>query len=571
MLGWAAFALACSVFVLPVVNPDIYWHLSAGKYTVAHLAPPRADFLSWPLYGREWVDFEWLPQVIYYLLHLAGGFRALQVFKALLLAGVLLTFRSTLLLYGRRSALPLLLPFFALGLMSNCDLRPENFTLLFFALTLLALEKSRLGGRPPGLPATAAFFAFWANLHAGFAYGLALIGLYAAGEAFSEQLPYVYGSGPLARPGRSLAYLKALGAGLAASLANPYGWKIFPVMLDHQRHMAELQAHMQEWGRVTFSTPYQWPFALVLAGAFGSAAYFLLKRRHVVYQHVAVLMFFSLAASGHARHIPFFIMTACVFTAALPWKEAGSRARRVPAAAAALLLAGMAWFFPAKVWSNYSSEPRIHKWRSEGLAHFLKTNKAELAGLKLFNNWGWGGWIGWELGPDYRPFVDGRYLFHDRIGDMAGLQLDARSWDRLAGRYGFDLALLPNDSPLVPVRQVVPGAGERVLWRPAYLFYMPNRDWAVVYWDRDIIALARRGAVPAGWLAEHEFRWLRPGDILNVTLPLIGGKLPLSVLKGEAERYEKYCGGRGPAPYSAARLMRNLEELCSRKGVKCAR
>ena len=58
LLGWAAFALACSAFVLPVVNPDIYWHLSAGKYTVAHLAPPRADFLSWPLHGQEWVDFE---------------------------------------------------------------------------------------------------------------------------------------------------------------------------------------------------------------------------------------------------------------------------------------------------------------------------------------------------------------------------------------------------------------------------------------------------------------------------------------------------------------------------------
>jgi hypothetical protein len=30
ILGWAAFAFACSAFVLPVVNPDVFWHLAAG-------------------------------------------------------------------------------------------------------------------------------------------------------------------------------------------------------------------------------------------------------------------------------------------------------------------------------------------------------------------------------------------------------------------------------------------------------------------------------------------------------------------------------------------------------------
>ena len=97
MLGWGAFAFAASVFFLPVLNPDIYWHLSAGKYTLAHLGPPRTDFLSWPLAGAEWVDFEWLPQVFYYLLHKAGGFRALLLFKVLVLALTLLQSRGDVL------------------------------------------------------------------------------------------------------------------------------------------------------------------------------------------------------------------------------------------------------------------------------------------------------------------------------------------------------------------------------------------------------------------------------------------------------------------------------------------
>ncbi len=113
LLGWGAFAFSASAFLLPLINPDLYWHLSAGKYTLAHGGPPHTDFLSWPLAGADWVDFEWLPQVLYYLLHKLGGFRALFAFKVLLLSLLLLVFRAIVLLYGRRAALPFLLPFFA--------------------------------------------------------------------------------------------------------------------------------------------------------------------------------------------------------------------------------------------------------------------------------------------------------------------------------------------------------------------------------------------------------------------------------------------------------------------------
>ena len=296
------------MFFLPVLNPDIYWHLPAGKYTLAHLGPPRTDFLSWPLAGAEWVDFEWLPQVFYYLLHKAGGFRALLLFKVLVLALTLLVFRATALLYGRRAALPFLLPLFTAAIMPNCDLRPENFTLLFFSLTLYFLEKSRLSPIPSGVRSRAAFlffFALWANTHAGYLYGLALIGLYAAGEFFTEQLPYIYGKAPFARPGRSLEYLKLFFLSLATSLANPYGWKIYDVISNHQRHISTLQDHIQEWAALDFNNAYQWPYALVLAVAMCSFAFFLLRRRHVVYAHFAALLFFAWASASHLRHIPF--------------------------------------------------------------------------------------------------------------------------------------------------------------------------------------------------------------------------------------------------------------------------
>ncbi|MBI5210537.1 MAG: hypothetical protein HY927_11255, partial [Elusimicrobia bacterium] len=38
--------LAASGFLTPVVNPDLYWHLSAGRLMAETLSVPRADWLS---------------------------------------------------------------------------------------------------------------------------------------------------------------------------------------------------------------------------------------------------------------------------------------------------------------------------------------------------------------------------------------------------------------------------------------------------------------------------------------------------------------------------------------------
>lgn len=575
ILGWAAFAFACSAFVLPVLNPDVYWHLAAGKYTVSHLGPPRADFLSWPLAGTEWVDFEWLTQVFYYLVHEAGGYRALQVLKALLLALALLAFRSTALLYGRRAALPLALPFFAAAILSNCDLRPENFTLLFFAVTVYALERCRLSGIPGGFRAQAAvffFFALWTNLHAGYLYGLALIGLYAAGEFFTEQLPYIYGKAPLARPGRSLGYLKFFFTGLAASLANPYGWKIYAVIANHQRHIATLQEHIQEWTSFSLSNAYQWPYALSLPAVFGAFVFFLLRRRHVVYPHFAALLFFAWASSSHQRHIPFFIMTALPFALALPWEAPGSALRRALWGGGVALAAGLFWFYQSLVWTQYAAPPRLYRWGSDGLASFLRANSQQLAGLKLYNHWGWGGWLGWELGPAYKPFIDGRYLFHDKITEVTGLSRDARNWTRLIEKYKFDLMLIKLDEPLVPLKQRLADGSEQVFWRPAYMFYLPRAQWAVVYWDYSIAALVRRSAVPAPWLKERELRWLRPGDSQNLLPPLLAGAVPLTELRRELDLYLRTSVEPAKSAGEDLKLfVRQLAELCSKKGAACAK
>ena len=530
ILGWGAFAFSASVFFLPLINPDLFWHLSAGRYIFTHLAAPRADFLSWTAQGLPWHDFEWLAQAFYYAVFLAGGFKALLVFKGLTLISILFVFKKLLGLYGRGAAAFLALPLLAAGLMSNSDLRPENFSLLFFSLVLYALERARLAGglRPGPVPALKAFlfFAVWTNLHAGFAYGLALVGLYAAGVLLREELPVVYGRGPWARPVQSLRLCVVFFSGLTATLVNPYGWKLYAVLADHQRYMAVLEEHIQEWTSFELTNSYQWPYAFSLALVFGLALYFLLKKRHVIYEHFACLMFFAWASANHSRHIPFFMITGLAFSAALPYGRLHGRALKaavsgLAAACAALIF----WFYNCHVWPHYTGRICQFDCYSENLSAFLKTNRDELAKLRMFNPWAWGGYLGWELAPDYKVFLDGRYLFHDKLSEMAAMKNNINNWEQFVKKYDFELVLIKTDGPKIAVKQRLKSGAEKIFWRPAYLFYLPKKDWALVYWNNKIAALVRRSAVRAAWLKENEYSYFRPGDSYNLQVPLFAGEV----------------------------------------------
>src|ERR1051325_1155961 len=96
-----AAAWICLVFALafPLQNPDLFWHLSAGRRILVDHIVPRADWLSWTRGGAAWVDFEWGAQVLYRLFFQLGGLPGLFLLKALLPLATLLVLQATLTLY----------------------------------------------------------------------------------------------------------------------------------------------------------------------------------------------------------------------------------------------------------------------------------------------------------------------------------------------------------------------------------------------------------------------------------------------------------------------------------------
>ena len=606
-IAWfAGLGLALSAFFLPVINPDIFWHFSAARYMAEHGSVPRADFLAWTMQGREWVDFEWLSQLILYGLYKLGGFKLLVLFKGAVLAAVTVVSWRTAALSGRsRAVCPVLLdseqksrepemnlspdasnqkggawlymPFFAAGIITNSDLRPENFSLLFFALLLYRLEWERLKGPPEfnlrdGVLA-AVFFALWANLHAGYVYGLVLLVIYFLGMLSRAALPFIYGRSAGLQPGRCTAYLKYAAVGLAATLVNPYGWKIYGVILNHQRHIDLLQEYIQEWNTFDLTNIYQSPYIITLAGVFGLFLWRFIKTREIVYEHFCALIFFAYASSNHSRHIPFFIITALPYSVAMMGGGAGEGIRKysLPALKAAALVAVLIYYNFA-IWTQYTGTPTLFDSYSEGLSDFLKANKDRLSHLRLFNYLGWGGFLGYKLYPDYKVFIDGRYLFNEQLQEAVSLGVNPERWKNFTDKYEFDLMIMELDNNKIMIKKKLPSGRSVVFWRPAYLFYLPKKDWAVIYWDYRVVVLVRRRAVDPAWLAGTEYRYFRPADSWNLVLPVLEGAIRLSALEKEIRCYLKsntvYYEGSSIAA-EVLNYQKAIRELCREDTAKC--
>ena len=155
---------------------------------------------------------------------------------------------------------------------------------------------------------------------------------------------------------------------------------------------------------------------------------------------------------------------------------------------------------------------------------------------------------------------------------MVDVRESPAKWTELITKYRFDLMLIQLDEPKVPVKQRLADGRAIMFWRPAYMYYLPRREWAVVYWDNGAAAMVRRGAVAPRWLAEHEYRYLRPGDTLNLVEPTLAGQVPLKDLRAEMARYLKNheAGHETSLNSGVISFMRGMEELCSRKGARCA-
>jgi hypothetical protein len=245
--GAAILLLAVAAFSQRVfIDGDTNWHVAAGRWILAHHTVPTTDPFSFTFFGKPWVAHEWLSEVLMAGAYLLGGWSGVVLFIGVCagLAYAMIAAELRLWLGPIGQIVGLCLSFAVLQPFLYA--RPHIVAtplLVFWARALLAARRQ---GKAPPL-ALVPMMAVWANLHASFIFGLAIIGPFALEALIAERdkLKVVWSWG-------------LFGVVSAAfSLATPQGFEgiLFPFMVLGMKVLPSIL----EWRGANFQdlTPFE--------------------------------------------------------------------------------------------------------------------------------------------------------------------------------------------------------------------------------------------------------------------------------------------------------------------------
>jgi hypothetical protein len=484
---------------------------------------------SFTLAGTPWIDFEWLGQLAYYAAYAGGGITGVWLLKAVLLALAGLGVQALLGRIGIGTHYRALgTAAWLLAAAPRADARIELFSIAAFAWLLCGLEvrRRRRSGRESerllGLLG-AVGGALWANIHGGFVYGFVLLGAYALDDL-------------LERRGRGLIW--AFGGAVVGTLLNPYGLGLHDLIVRHALEAASLRGVIMEWAPLNPVRPSHWPsWFFLAASAAGLIAVWRGRRR--VPPLVAVLLgVFGMMALRHSRAAVFFVTLAVAYLPILALK-----ARRMPRVTRGTFRAVAALLAAIGAFGLWIGEP-AKTLRAVEHSAFLPRRAADflerepgLLDLRLYNAWGWGGYLGYRFDNGLKVFQDGRYLFHPLLLEAKRAIHSPESWARFLDRYGVEAALMENAPLKIKSTRRYPDGSERIFKRPFYLSFMPRERWALVYWDGKSLLFVRREALRAKGLSALEYRVARPADGEALADALSRGEVDTALLESERHRH----------------------------------
>jgi len=164
-------------------DSDTGWHVRNGEAILTTAAVPQVDSFSYTRGGRQWFAWEWLSDVVLGGAHRIAGLPGVALLAALAIAltawgAARLSLSLGGNLFFTAAAMVLLLGTTSIHWLA----RPHVFSWLFALLFLSIAEHERRGGTGRTLYALPLLACLWANVHASFLLGPAILFIYVIGE-----------------------------------------------------------------------------------------------------------------------------------------------------------------------------------------------------------------------------------------------------------------------------------------------------------------------------------------------------------------------------------------------------
>jgi hypothetical protein len=495
----------------PLADPDIGWHIRTGERILATHALPRTDPFSSTMQGQPWFAWEWLYDLLLGSLHRACGLNGVVWLCAVLVAATFTLLLSQLLRRGSGLLLAIVLMLLAEAAATiHLYARPHIVSWLLSLLWFVALEKwerSEHATVPRWLPwFFPASMLLWVNLHGGWLFGLALLGIYTL-AAFVER-PRNTSAAHRAR-----AMAAAWAASALATLANPHGWRLHAHIY---RYLGDryLMSHIEEFRSPDFHGWAERCFAVILVLTLIAFANHRTKLR---LSHLMVALLALHAGFYSSRNLPVSSMLLVLIVGPMLWKNFAALAdqpgawpwlRNVAArissfsarmGAQELELRGHLWPVVSVVFALaiclqggwLGSRQLIHaqfdpkklpvaavdflQRESVGEQPIIVTN-ALPNNAPIFSTDAWGGYLIYRMYPARKVVLDDRHDLYGsgRIRQYMLLTQGEPGWQSVLDQWQIRAALLPTDSTLANLLRELP------------------QDWQIVYEDKVAVVFEKR-------------------------------------------------------------------------------
>jgi hypothetical protein len=465
---------------------DLWWYMALGRYITSTLTFPCQNIFSYTAPHYPMIDHEWIPELVFLRLYLAGGFPWLYVFKSLMILGAFLVMYGLARLKGVRSELCSLAVMISVSFAKGSlyfDIRPYIFTYLLLALHLIILEYSAQKRRAAVLVLLPLLCWLWVNSHGAFILSFALMALSIGAELISN-IACIIRRKPV--EWRSLLPLGAAClSSILLSFINPYGLKLllYPFSFFGPSFF---KANLLEWQPPDLLGA-DWPFLLFFL--LFALSMLLCYRKLRIFDGLAFLLFAYLALTTVRQITIFCIFAVPVIAMFLEYLHTtlASRIERMKPLVTLFSFKG-GWMhgtgilallfsltfmsyrtFSSIDYGNLSMEKTLFPFYG---MEFIRANNVP---QPLFNPYEWGGYMLWRLYPEYHVFIDGRAntsyppeVYRESLVVMFG----EKGWQEILERYGIK-SVLCNKYLMEKGRQ----------YRLGQLLRSDKR-WCLIYEDR---------------------------------------------------------------------------------------
>ena len=435
----AAVGAAVCYFSFVSADPDLWGHIKFGEDLWKAKALVRTDPFSFTAYGHQWINHEWLSELIFYFIYFYLGDGGLLFGKLgtglviVLLIQKLCTFRKNAAIVYAVILIPAIMVI-SPGFM----IRPQVFSFLFFTLYLYLLhlhfiKKKNLLFLLPCL------MVFWVNLHGGFLMGLTLLLTVVIWKSLSR---FVFNEKdtPL-----GLLWFWFFVTSVA-TLMNPYGYRLLIFLyqtLSMPRQISEwYPMQLFDWSYLHFKLMALLFFFIL----------FIQARHREGWEEFAVAM--TLAASVlHQRHTPFFgivIAPYLVHRLSILAEDIQSKfsslalteiSKHVVAALLGLLAVYLVYCGALKyMLANFRIivDPQNYPVAA---VEYMKRNRVT---GNLLLPMEWGEYAIWKLHPECRVSIDGRFrtVYPESVIQSHFVSnQDVEGWRALIEKYPADVLL----------------------------------------------------------------------------------------------------------------------------------